>query len=187
MDSQIVKCADTVGKGTRGYYGGKKITGRGRHLADDVEGWLLSLVITAASVSDRAGLKLLVIRLFNAAGTLQIMWADSGYEGAPTAAFVKTAAAITLAVVKRTSPHPATTWENHQKGTHAHSKARTRKLNGKLRAVVGDIARWLRDEAAKSRDGVSSLGLDRSGLRGSPSPGPLRPGSWPSGARTPGP
>jgi len=105
VDSQIVKSADTVGAATRGYHGGKKITGRGRHAAVDVEGWLLALVVTAASVSDKAGLKLLVIRLFNAIGTLQIMWADSGYDGNPIAAFVKTAAAITLEVVKRTSPH----------------------------------------------------------------------------------
>ena len=33
------------------------------------------------------------------------MWADAGYDGTPVAAFVKTAAAITLEVVKRTSPH----------------------------------------------------------------------------------
>ena len=105
VDSQIVKCADTVPAASRGYHGGKKITGRGRHAAVDVGGWLLALVVTAASVSDKAGLKLLVIRLFNAIGTLQIMWADSGYDGNPAAAFVKTAAAITLEVVKRTSPH----------------------------------------------------------------------------------
>jgi transposase len=105
VDSQIVKCADTVPKHTSGYHGGKKITGRGRHLAVDVEGWLLAIVVTAASVSDRAGLKLLVIRLFNTVGTLQIMWADSGYDGAPIAAWVKAAAAITLEVVKRSSPH----------------------------------------------------------------------------------
>jgi transposase len=105
VDSQIVKCADTVPAASRGYHGGKKITGRGRHAAVDVGGWLLALVVTAASVSDKAGLKLLVIRLFNAIGTLQIMWADSGYDGNPVAAFVKTAAAITLEVVKRTSPH----------------------------------------------------------------------------------
>jgi transposase len=105
VDSQIVKCADTVPKAARGYHGGKKITGRGRHAAVDVEGWLLAIVVTAASVSDKAGLKLLVIKLFNAVGTLQIMWADSGYDGTPIAAFVKTAAAITLEVVKRTSPH----------------------------------------------------------------------------------
>jgi transposase len=105
VDSQIVKCADTVPAASRGYHGGKKITGRGRHAAVDVEGWLLALVVTAASVSDKAGLKLLVIRLFNAVGTVQIMWADSGYDGNPIAAFVKTAAAITLEVVQRTSPH----------------------------------------------------------------------------------
>ena len=105
VDSQIVKAHDTVAKATSGYHGGKKITGRGRHLAVDTEGWLLALVVTAASVSDKAGLKLLVIKLFNAVGTLKIMWADSGYDGSPIAAFVKTAAAITLEVVKRTSPH----------------------------------------------------------------------------------
>jgi transposase len=105
VDSQIVKAHDTVSKKTSGYHGGKKITGRGRHLAVDTQGWLLALVVTAASVSDKAGLKLLVIKLFNAVGTLKIMWADSGYDGSPIAAFVKAAAAITLEVVKRTSPH----------------------------------------------------------------------------------
>ena len=105
VDSQIVKAADTVGRATSGYHGGKKITGRGRHLAVDAEGWLPALVVTAASVSDRAGLKLLVIKLFGAFSTLKIMWADSGYDGKPIATWVKTAAAITLEVVARTSPH----------------------------------------------------------------------------------
>ena len=105
VDSQIVKSADTVGAATRGYHGGKKITGRGRHLAVDTEGWLLALVVTAASVSDKAGAKLLVIRLFDAFTTLKIMWADSGYDGAPLARWVKTVAAITVEVVRRTSPH----------------------------------------------------------------------------------
>jgi transposase len=105
VDSQIVKSADTVGKATRGYRGGKKITGRGRHLAVDTEGWLLALVVTAASVSDKAGAKLLLIRLFDAFSTLQIMWADSGYDGAPLARWAKSVAAITVELVKRTSPH----------------------------------------------------------------------------------
>ena len=60
---------------------------------------------TAASVSDKAGAKLLIIRLFNAFSTLKIMWADSGYDGAPLARYAKAAAAITVEVVKRTSPH----------------------------------------------------------------------------------
>jgi transposase len=105
VDSQIVKAHDTVSKKTSGYHGGKKITGRGRHLAVDCEGWLLALVVTAASVSDKAGAELLIIRLFNPFSTLQVMWADSGYGGAPLARYAKAAAAITVEVVKRTSPH----------------------------------------------------------------------------------
>jgi transposase len=71
----------------------------------DTEGWLLALVVTAASVSDKAGAKLLVIRLFDAFSTLKIMWADSGYDGKPLATWIKAVAAITLEVVKRTAPH----------------------------------------------------------------------------------
>ena len=104
-DSQIVKAQNTVPKTTSGYHGGKKITGRGRHLAVDAEGWLLALVVTAAWVSDKAGAKLLIIRLFNAFSTLKIMWADNGYDGAPLARYAKAAAAITVEVVKRTAPH----------------------------------------------------------------------------------
>jgi transposase len=33
------------------------------------------------------------------------MWTDAGYDGAPLARWAKTIAAITVEVVKRTSPH----------------------------------------------------------------------------------
>ena len=46
-------------------------------------------MVTAASVSDKAGAKLLIIRLFNAFSTLKIMWADSGYDGAPLARYAR--------------------------------------------------------------------------------------------------
>ena len=105
VDSQIVKAHDTVPRKTSGYHGGKKITGRGRHLAVDAEGWLLALVVTAASVSDKAGAKLLLIKLFDAFTTLKIMWADSGYDDAPLARYARAAAAITVEVVRRTAPH----------------------------------------------------------------------------------
>jgi transposase len=105
VDSQIVKAADTVPRASSGYHGGKKITGRGRHVAVDAEGWLLAVVVTAASVSDRAGAKLLVIKLMDVFGTLKIMWADSGYDGAPLAAWIKAVAGITLEVVRRCDPH----------------------------------------------------------------------------------
>jgi len=104
IDSQMVKCADTVPKATTGYHGGKKITGRGRHIAVDTEGWLLALAVTAASVSDKAGAKILLIRLFDAFSTLRIMWADTGYNGKPLARYARLVA-ITVEVVARTSPH----------------------------------------------------------------------------------
>ena len=105
VDSQMVKAHDTVSKATSGYHGGKKVTGRGRHLAVDTEGWLLALVVTAASVSDKAGAKLLLIKLFDAFSTLRLMWADTGYNGRPLARYAMSVAAITVEVVARTSPH----------------------------------------------------------------------------------
>ena len=81
VDSQIVKAHDTVSKKTSGYHGGKKITGRGRHLVVDTEGWLLALVVTAASASDKAGASLLASRLAVMFTTLQLMWADACYDG----------------------------------------------------------------------------------------------------------
>jgi len=105
IDSQIVKCADTVPAATSGYHGGKKIKGRGRHLVVDCEGWLLALVVVAASVSDKAGAKLLAGRLAPMFTTLELMWADACYGGNPLCEFMKATAGITLEIVKRTSPH----------------------------------------------------------------------------------
>jgi transposase len=44
-------------------------------------------------------------RSFNAFSTLKIIWAGSGYDGAPLARYAKAAAAITVEVVARTAPH----------------------------------------------------------------------------------
>jgi transposase len=105
IDSQIVKCADTVGKATSGYHGGKKITGRGRHLIVDTEGWPLALAVTAASISDKAGARLVTARLVMLLATLKVMWADTGYNGAPLRDWMLEKAGITLEIVARTSPH----------------------------------------------------------------------------------
>ena len=105
IDSQIVKCADTVPVATSGYHGGKKIKGRGRHLVVDTEGWPLALAVTAASVSDKAGAKLVVSRLILLVTTLQLMWADACYDGGPLREWMTKTAGITLDIVKRTSPH----------------------------------------------------------------------------------
>ena len=105
IDSQIVKCADTVGAATSGYHGGKKIKGRGRHLIVDTGGWPLALAVTAASVSDKAGARLAAGRLILLFTTLRLMWADSGYDGKPLRDWMRETAGITLEIVKRTSPH----------------------------------------------------------------------------------
>ena len=105
VDSQSVKGADTVGAASRGFDSGKKINGRKRHIAVDVEGFLLAVVVTAASVGDRMGAKLLVIALLNSCTRLKLIWADSGYDGKPLAEWVHAVARITLQVIKRTELH----------------------------------------------------------------------------------
>lgn len=105
LDSQSVKAADVVGVKTRGYDSGKKINGRKRHVAVDVEGFLLAVVVTAANVGDRMGAKLLVIRLLDLCTRLRLLWADSGYDGRPLATWVASVAGMTLDVIKRTELH----------------------------------------------------------------------------------
>jgi transposase len=105
VDSQSVKGADMVGATSRGFDSAKKINGRKRHLAVDVEGLLLAVVVTAASVGDRMGAKLLVIALGNTCTRLRLIWGDAGYDGRPLAEWIRAVADITLEVIKRTELH----------------------------------------------------------------------------------
>jgi transposase len=105
VDSQSVKAADTVGSGSRGFDSGKKINGRKRHIAVDVEGFLLAVVVTAASIGDRMGAKLLVIALLNTCTRLTLIWADAGYDGKPLTTWIRAVAGITLDIIKRTELH----------------------------------------------------------------------------------
>jgi transposase len=82
IDSQSVKAADTVGAATSGFDGGKKIKGRKRHVAVDSNGWLLAVLVTAASVQDGpAGLQLLA-KTAAAHPAISKAWADSAYRNA---------------------------------------------------------------------------------------------------------
>jgi transposase len=105
MDSQTVKAAETVGAASRGFDAGKKINGRKRHLAVDTEGFLLAAVVTAASLGDRMGAKLLLIKLLDLCTRLRLVWADSGYDGKPLATWFYAVAAVTVQVIKRTEAH----------------------------------------------------------------------------------
>ena len=79
LDSQSVKT--TAVPGIRGYDGGKKIKGRKRHLLVDTMGLLLVVVVTAASVQDRDGARLLLSRLPGTCKKLRLIWVDGGYRG----------------------------------------------------------------------------------------------------------
>ena len=63
IDSQSVKAAEEVARPGRGYDAGKKINGRKRHIAVDVTGLLLTVLVTAASVQDRDAAKPLLWNL----------------------------------------------------------------------------------------------------------------------------
>jgi putative transposase len=79
VDSQSVKTPDQAGE--RGYDAGKKISGRKRHVAVDCLGLILAVVITPASIQDRAAARPLIQTLVSLYGRLQIIWADGGYLG----------------------------------------------------------------------------------------------------------
>jgi putative transposase len=79
VDSQSVKTIAIPG--IRGYDSGKHIKGRKRHLLVDTLGLLLVVVVTAASVQDRDGAKLLFQRLGGACKKLRLIWVDGGYRG----------------------------------------------------------------------------------------------------------
>ena len=79
LDSQSVK-RSAIG-GQHGYDAGKKIDGRKRHILVDTMGLLIAVVVTAASVSDPAGARLLLRTLDGAAKKLRLIWVDGTYRG----------------------------------------------------------------------------------------------------------
>ena len=106
VDSQMIKAPMTrSARPPAATTGGKKITGRVRHLAIDTpRAGCWPWWSPPPSASDKAGAKLLIIRLFDAFSTLKIMWADCSFWRA-AGRYARAAAAITVEkVVKRSAP-----------------------------------------------------------------------------------
>jgi transposase len=102
IDSQSVKGSEMIGRARRGYDAGKKINGTKRHLAVDVLGLLLAVLVTAASVQDRDAARPLLWNLRRAFPSVKLAWADGGYAGKlVTWAASKLKPKLTLEIVRR--------------------------------------------------------------------------------------
>ena len=100
IDSQTVPAADTVPRSSRGWDGGKRTNGVKRHIAVDVNGLLLAVVVTAASIQDRDAAHRLLAALRGSFSTIGLVWADGGYPGR-LLIWAKDVLTVTMQIIKR--------------------------------------------------------------------------------------
>jgi transposase len=80
IDAQSVKTSANVPESAQGIDAGKKIKGTKRHIATDTLGFLLVIVVTAASVQDTTGGLPVIDTLAGAYPSVTKAWVDSGYK-----------------------------------------------------------------------------------------------------------
>ncbi|MFC8424657.1 transposase [Streptomyces sp. NPDC057236] len=81
IDTQSVKAATSVPAASRGFDGAKEVNGRERHIVVDALGLLLTVVVTAASATDRDTGRAMLVRLRERHWCITLVWADGGYTG----------------------------------------------------------------------------------------------------------
>jgi transposase len=79
MDSQSVRSANN--KAQKGIDGNKKVKGRKRHIVVDKNGWLLSVMVSAANIHDSKAADLLLEFLKETIAGIKLLVADGGYRG----------------------------------------------------------------------------------------------------------
>lgn len=103
IDSQSVheSAEGVVSTATSGFDPHKKVNGRKRHIATDVLGFLIAVIVTPANVQDRDAAMLLLTKAAHRG--VRHVWADSGYLG-PLARWAFHWFGLTLDIVKRRDP-----------------------------------------------------------------------------------
>ena len=94
IDSQSVRSAE--GGEQRGFDGGKKVTGRKRHIAVDSLGLLLVAVVHSANFQDYEGGHFVLNGIKDRFKRLKVVFADSAYGKCGFPAWAKTACRVTL-------------------------------------------------------------------------------------------